>query len=191
MGADYFSAPVVLIVKTVFSIYILALILRFLLQWAGAGGRNPITAMLIKITHPPLRLLRRVIPSAGKIDLSALALAFGLQLLSDYIINVLQGGMSSVSILCIFAFASLLTLIFDVFFYALMATIILSWINPGSYHPMVSVINSLCEPILKPCRELLPVIGGIDFSAMLAILMIQVAKMLVIPPIFELANLIG
>lgn len=191
MGANYLSAPVILIINTVFSLYILAVVLRFLLQWAGVGARNPIMSVLINITHPPLKLLRRFIPSIGKIDTSALVLALGLQILADFIVNALQGSMPSFGVLCLFAVASLLSLILDVFFYALLGSVILSWINPGSYHPLANLLDSLCAPILKPCRELLPVMGGIDFSAMLAMLMIQVAKMLLLPPLYELANLIG
>ena len=81
MGANYMTDPVVFLIDTLFSLYILAVMLRFLLQWIRADFYNPVSQFLVKITHPPLRVLRRFIPSVGRVDSSSLLLALLLQIL--------------------------------------------------------------------------------------------------------------
>ena len=66
MNSSYVTDPVIFIIDSVFSLYILAVVLRFLLQWCQANFYNPISQFLVKITHPPLKLLRRYIPPVGK-----------------------------------------------------------------------------------------------------------------------------
>ena len=75
MGSDYFTNPLVFLIQTLFGLYILAVLLRFLLQWVRADFYNPISQFLVKITSPPLKLLRRFIPGVGGIDLAAIILA--------------------------------------------------------------------------------------------------------------------
>jgi YggT family protein len=62
MDASYLTNPIILVVDTLSSLYILAVLLRFMLQWSGASFYNPILQFLVRITHPPLRILRRFIP---------------------------------------------------------------------------------------------------------------------------------
>ena len=83
MDSTYMTNPLIFLIDTLVSLYILAIMLRFLLQWANADFYNPISQFLVKITHPPIKLLRRYIPSVGKIDTASLVLALVLQMLSD------------------------------------------------------------------------------------------------------------
>ena len=82
MESSYLSNPIIFLLDTVFSFYILAVLLRFLLQWVGGDFYNPISQFLVKITHPPLRFLRRYIPAVGKVDTSSLVLIMSLQMCS-------------------------------------------------------------------------------------------------------------
>ncbi len=191
MGSSYISAPVIFLIDTLFSLYILAVVLRFLLQWSGADSRNAIAQMLIKITHPPLKLLRRFIPSIRKIDTSALVLAFGLQLLADFAIFFVMGNLPSIGALCVISFTSLLSLVINVFIFAIFAGAILSWFNPGTFNTASGLLYSLSEPVLRVCRQIVPDMGGVDFSSLVALIMLQLAKMLLLPPLQELAALIS
>lgn len=91
MGSSYLSDPVIFLLDTVFSFYILAVLLRFILQWLGGDFYNPISQFLVKITHPPLRIMRRYIPAVGKIDTSSIVLLVALQMISDGITLLLTG----------------------------------------------------------------------------------------------------
>ncbi len=183
--------PIIFIIDSLFSLYILAVLLRFLLQWSNADFYNPISQFLVKITHPPLKLLRRFIPAIGKIDTSSLVLALLLQITADFTILVLKGVMISFAALLILSFTQLVSLFFNIFIFAIFARAILSWIDPASYNSATSILYSLTEPVLNLCRRIIPDLGGIDLSPLAALLLLQVAKMLVIPPLQQFSSLIG
>ena len=191
MGMNYFTNPIILILDTVFSLYIGAVMLRFLLQWVRADFRNPISKFLIAITHPLLKVLRRFIPAIGNIDTASIVLMLALQILAISGMEMLQGGSISIGGLILMAFAQLISLLLNVMFYAIFARALLSWFQQGSYSDISSLLFSLTEPTLKICRAMLPNFGGLDLSVIIAILGIQLAQMLILPPIYELASLIS
>ncbi len=191
MGMNYFSNPIVLILNTVFSFYIGVLMLRFLLQWCRADVRNPISKLLITITHPPLKILRRFIPPMGNIDTSSLVLMFALQLLAGGALGILQGVSLSIGGLILTTFAQLIALLLNVMFYAVFARALLSWFNQGTFSDISKLLYSLTEPVLSNCRNILPNLGGLDLSVILVILGIQVIEMLILPPLYQLASLIS
>ena len=189
MSSTYWAAPLIFLIDTTFSLYLFALVLRFLFQWSGADYQNPLSQFLIRITHPPLKFLRRFIPSFGRIDTAALALMLALQMLSDALIFLIQGGMPSMAFVAIWSLAQLLELVLNVYFYAILIRAVLSWIGPTAYNPAVSLLYSLTEPLLQASRRLLPASGGMDFSPIIPIIGIQLAKMLLLPPLQQLATL--
>jgi len=191
MGTSYMTDPVIFLIDTVLSQYILAIILRFLFQWTRVDFYNPISQFLVKITHPPLKMLRRFIPSVGKIDTSSLVFALLLQMLSDFSILMLKGVMVSPAALLIMSCNQLLELLMNVFVFAIFARAILSWFDPGNYNPASSILQALTEPLLSLCRKIIPDLGGIDLSPLVALVILQLAKMMILPPLNQLAFLIG
>ncbi|MBP1149179.1 MULTISPECIES: YggT family protein [Methylocaldum] len=191
MSPDFLVNPAVFLIDTLFSLYIFAILLRFLFQWVDADYYNPISQFLIKITHPPLRMFRRFIPSVGRVDTASLVLMLGLQMLSGYLIFVLQDTRITFAALSLWAVVQLLDLLFNVYFFAIIIRAVLSWVSPGSYNPAVSLLYSLTEPLLRFSRRLLPPIGGIDLSPLIPLIGIQLAKMLVLPPLQQLTNLLN
>ncbi len=191
MGANYMTDPVVFIIDTLFSLYILAIALRFLFQWTRADFYNPISQFLVKITHPPLKILRRIVPAVGKIDTSSIVLALALQMLANFSILALQGVMVGFTALIIMSFTHLVSLLINIFVFAIFARAILSWFDPGNYNSASSLLQSLTEPLLSLCRKLIPDLGGIDLSPLVALLALQLAKMMILPPLTQLATLIG
>jgi YggT family protein len=191
MGSSYMTDPVIFLIDTLVSLYILAIVIRFLLQWVKADFYNPISQFLVKITHPPLKLLRRFVPSIGKIDTSSIVLALGLQMIADFSILMLKGVTVSIPALVIVSFTQLVTLLLNVFVFAVFARAILSWFDPGNYNPASSLLQSLTEPLLSLCRKLIPDLGGMDLSPLAALLFLQLAKMMILPPLNQLATLIG
>lgn len=191
MGMNYFTSPIILIVDTVFSLYIGAVMLRFLLQWVHADFRNPISKFLITITHPLLKILRRAIPAIGNIDTASLVLMLALQILVTGGTEFLQGSLSSIGGLILVSIAQLISLLLNIMFYAIFARALLSWFQQGTYNDFSMLLHSLTEPTLKICRSMLPNLGGLDLSVIIAILGIQVAQMIILPPIYQLASLIS
>lgn len=191
MGSTYMTDPIIFLIDSLFSLYILAVMLRFLLQWCGADFYNPISQFLVKITHPPLRILRRFVPPIGKIDTSSLILILSLQMLSDFSILFLKGVTINIGALTVLSITQLITLLINVFVFAVFARAILSWLNPGTFNAATSILTTLTEPLLDICRRVIPDLGGIDLSPLAALLLLQLAKMVLLPPLHELANLIG
>ncbi|CAI8958101.1 YggT family protein [Methylocaldum szegediense] len=191
MSPDFLVNPAIFLIDTLFSLYIFALLLRFLFQWMNADYYNPISQFLIKITHPPLRVLRRFIPAIGRVDTASLVLMLGLQMLGGYLIFLLQDTSLTFSALAVWAFAQLLDLLFNIFFFAIIIRAVLSWVSPRTYNPAISLLYSLTEPLLRFGRRLLPPIGGIDLSPLIPLIGIQLAKMLVLPPLQQLTTLLN
>ncbi len=191
MGSSYMTDPVIFLIDTVFSLYILAIALRFLLQWSNADFYNPVTQFLVKITHPPLKVLRRFIPSVGKIDTSSLVLALLLQMIADFSILALKGILVGFAGLMIVSLTQLVSLFINILIFSIFARAILSWIAMGQYNAASSVLYSLSEPVLRLCRKMVPDLGGIDLSPLIALVILQLAKMMIIPPLQQLAALIG
>ncbi|MBD9354721.1 YggT family protein [Methylomonas albis] len=191
MGSNYMTDPIVFLIDTLFSLYILAVALRFLLQWTQADFYNPVSQFLVKITHPPLRIMRRFIPAIGRIDSSSLVLALLLQMVANFSILAIKGLSVSFVALTLLSLTDLLKMLIDIFVYAIFASAILSWFARGSYGSASSILYSLTDPLLNVCRKVLPDLGGIDLSPLVALVLLQLAKMMILPPLHQLVSLLG
>ena len=191
MGSTYLTDPAIFLIDTLSSLYILAVVMRFLLQWCGADYYNPIAQFLVKITHPPLRFLRRFVPPIGKIDTSSIILALGLQMLADFSILMLKNYAVGLGALTVMSMTQLVSVLINIFIFSVFARALLSWLNPGTFSAASSILYSLTEPLLATCRKLIPDFGGIDLSPLLVLMFLQLTKMIVLPPLHELASLIS
>lgn len=191
MNANYVTAPLIFLIDSLLSLYILAIVLRFLLQWVKADFRNPVCQVLVTATHPPLKLLRRFIPPVGQVDSSSIVLALLLQMLTNISILILQKVDSTFVTLFIFSCAHLLELTLNIFIFAIFAQALLSWLNPNHYNPAFALLADLTDPVLNTCRRVIPAVGGLDFSPLAALMLLQLSKMLLLPPLERLAYLVG
>jgi YggT family protein len=170
------------LINTLFSIYISLIMVRFLLALLRADFYNPISQAIVKLTNPPLVFLRRVIPPVGKFDSAAIVLMLVLQYFELWLRTLIMGHAAPFLALIIVTILELIRLNIWIFIIALIAQALLSWINPGMYHlqnPMAGILNSLTAPILRPIRQLLPRTGMIDFSPMLAIILLYILLIIV------------
>ena len=156
------------LISTVFDLYIVSVLLRLLLQWVRADFYNPLSQFLVKITNPLLKPLRQVIPSIGKLDTAAVVLAVLLELAS--LVNSFPLNWPQLIAL---AFTKLLMAVLWLYFFLILAVVILSWLGGRVQHPIVPLMYQLTEPVLRPFRKLIPPIGGIDLSPLFAIIAIR------------------
>ncbi len=167
--------PILLIAST---FYMTIILLRFLLQLARADFYNPITQFAVKITNPLLRPMRRFIPGWGGIDGAALVLAILIQALTFFLILVvLNGGLPHINpvTLLVWAVLNILSLIVKIYFWSVIAIVVVSWIAPGNSHPAIQLIAQITEPVMRPVRNLIPPIGGLDLSPIVVFLILNVA----------------
>ncbi len=183
----YFNNAASFLISTAFGLYILAVLLRFLFQLFRADFQNPLSQFILKVTTPALRPLRNIIPGVKGIDWPALVLLFILQIILLVILGLLQGNVPPIGNLIILSIANLLKLVVYVFMFALFIVFVLGWVAPGTYNYMTSILSSLTEPILTPIREKLPTSGGgLDFSMLIAFILLQLFLMLVVKPLMDL-----
>ena len=181
MNSSYITNPLEFLITTLFSLYILAVMLRFLLGAVRADFYNPVSQFLVRITNPVLAPMRKLIPSAGKYDTSALLLMLLLQIISLVLMVLLRGSSVSIMALLLFAVAELVLLLINIFIFSILVQVILSWINPGTYTPVGALLHSLTNPILAPMQRIIPPVAGIDLSPLFALIGLQVLKMLIHP----------
>jgi YggT family protein len=182
-GGGYFSNAGIFLIEVVFGLYIFAVMLRFFLQIVRADFYNPLCQAIVTVTNPPLRPLRRYIPAVRGIDTASVLLLLVLQLISSYLVIVLIGYSAGFLGLLVTAFAELIGKALKLFTFAVFIQIVLSWVAPGTYNPVVGIIDSITSPLLRPARRLLPPFGGIDFSPMLVIIALTLGLMLVVAPL--------
>ena len=176
------SQALILVIQTLGSLYLLIVLLRFILQLVRADFYNPLSQFIVKATHPLLRPMRRVIPSMGSLDLSSLVLAIIVQMvLMALILLIAYGTTGNPLLLLVWALVGITGLFLNIFFWALIISVILSWVAPGSRSPGAELVAQITEPVLAPFRRLIPNLGGLDISPIFAFIVIQLLQSWVIP----------
>ncbi len=188
MSGSYLTNPIVFLVQTLFGLYITVVVIRFLLQWARADFYNPISQFVVKVTSPVLRPLRQLIPGYGGMDLASLCLAWLLKAVELALLAMLLGLDRSPLAALGWAVPGLIELVINIFLFAVLIRVILSWVNPDPYNPAVALLERLTDPVMRPAQRLVPPIGGIDLSPMLVMIGLVLLQMLLIPPLKALTG---
>ena len=162
--------------------YLTIVLLRFLLQLARADFYNPISQFVVKATNPLLRPLRRFIPGWGGIDGAALVLAVIIQAITFFLILVaLNSSIPAINPLTLLSWAILnvLDLIVKIYFWSVIAVVVVSWIAPQSGHPAIQLVAQITEPVMRPVRNVMPSMGGLDLSPIIVFLILNVVSVVI------------
>lgn len=160
------------LVKTVIELYVMVLLIRVWMQWSRCDFYNPFAQFIVKITQPIIGPMRKVIPSLGPIDTSSLLLAFILTTLKYPVLLLIQVGALSLDPMnLLVGVLSLLKSAGSMVFWVIIARSLMSWISQGR-SPIEYVLIQMTESMMAPIRRILPAMGGIDFSAMVVILIL-------------------
>ena len=178
MGAV--NAILIYLIQTLLSLYLIAMLLRFVLQLVRADFYNPISQFIVKITNPLVIPLRKIIPGYGGLDIASLALAVLLQIAGIVAIFLIRfGAIPAPLLLLLGGVLGVIALLVQIYFFALLAMIILSWVAQGSRHPAIHLLYQITEPVMAPVRKLLPPMGGLDFSPILVFVLINVVQIVI------------
>ena len=163
--------PFAFLIEILFSLYISALMLRFILQWVRADFYNPISQAIVKITNPVVAPLRRIIPGLWGLDFATLFVIVALGAIKYLLIGLINGGLNA-ALLSIVLVTSLDTihLVFNIFTYAIIIQALLSWVAPDPRNPAIQLLSQITHPILRHFQKIIPPIGGLDLSVMAAII---------------------
>jgi len=170
-------AVMIYLIQTLLSLYLIIMLLRFLLQLVRADFYNPISQFVVKLTNPLVIPLRRVIPGVGGLDIASLLLALLLQIAGIVAIFLIRfGAVPAPTLLLLSGVLGVVALLVQMYFFALLAMIILSWVAQGSRHPAIFLLYQITEPVMAPFRKVLPPMGGLDFSPILVFILINVVQ---------------
>jgi YggT family protein len=173
------NAALFFVVKTLLDLFLIAFILRFLLQWGRADFHNPLSQFILRITDPLLRPLRRVVPGWRGLDLSPVIALLLLQLVvTGMLAFMATGAVMNAGALIYYAGVRIIVGVVRLYFFVILVHVIMSWVNPGAWNPLISVINSLTRPVLGPVRRLIPPIGGLDLSPLFVLIGLQAVLIL-------------
>src|SRR5471032_863537 len=184
------NTAAIYVLQTIGSLYLLIVLLRFVLQLVRADFYNPLSQFAVRATQPLLKPLRRIIPSLFGLDMSSLVLAIIVQMLLMAVILLLSYGVTgNIGYLLIWAIIGITSLFLKVFFFSMIISVILSWVAPGSHSPAAELVYQISEPALAPFRKIVPNLGGLDISPILAFLVIQLIQSYVIPPLAVMSGM--
>lgn len=165
------------LLTTLLNLLTMMFLLRFLMQLFKTSFYNPLGQVVLTLTDFAVKPARRFIPSWKKVDLSTLLLAvvtqFLLQVATLWLRNFpiwVAGGFIWPTIVAL-SLLGLVRMVIDVFFYAILLQAILSWVNPHT--PIAGILEQLTRPVLQPFRKLIPIVNGIDFSPLVALIVLQ------------------
>jgi len=186
------SGALIFLVDTVFGLFVVALLLRFYLQWARVPYRNPLSEFLQALTDFMVRPARRLIPGLWGLDLATFALAWLLQFVEILAVLLIRGYAMGPAAGMVFAAAALMALVMlakiglYIVMVAVIAQVLLSWVGPHS--PMMPLLNSMTRPFLRVFQRRIPPIGNVDLSPLFLLVVIQLLLML---PVAYLEAVIG
>jgi len=187
MSGNYISQAAIFLVQLFFDIFILAFLLRYLLTKLRINSYNPLSEVIIRVTNPVLKPLRRMIPGYYGIDWSSIIALLLIQSLEIIITQlIIRGDVIAINALFILTMANLLKMILYIYMFTIIIQVIISWINPGAYNPIVTIMSQLTDPILRPVRRIASFGGGLDFSPLIVLVIIQLLMILIISPLMEI-----
>ncbi|MDX1625866.1 MAG: YggT family protein [Wenzhouxiangellaceae bacterium] len=167
------------LVETLFSLYIAALMLRVLLEAVGADYYNPVCQALILVTEPLVGPLSRLIPRIGRFNTAAVVLLWVLQTVSVLVVMSLSGYAVDPLQAMVLSVFRLVRMLLVMYLVLIIAEVILSWVGGAMRHPIIPLIYQLTQPVLAPIRRVLPTLGGLDLSPLVAIIGIQFLMILI------------
>ena len=178
------------LIQSVCEFFAGVLLLRCWLQVTRVAGRNPLSAFAQAMTNFAVLPTRRVIPGLWGYDLASLLLAWLTLVLEALLVMLVHGAAldsgTGIAVMLLMALVAMLRLSVYFAIMLIVLQVILSWVNP--YSPLAPVVNALTRPLLAPIQRIVPPIGMVDLSPLVALLLLQLVLMV---PVEYLERLLG
>jgi len=167
-------SAILYILDSLLTLALCVVLARLLLQWARADFRNPLCQAVVRITNPLILPLRRILPPVGKVDTASVIAVIIVATIKLGILSWVAGGLLTDPLSWIrYVAIDIVSTALWIYFWAIFLYALLSMIAPGGYSPLQSVLASVCEPILRPLRRLIPAVPALDLSPLWAGILIQ------------------
>ncbi len=161
------------LLKFFFDAVVMILILRVWLQLVKADFYNPLSQFIVKVSNPLVVPARRIIPGFGGIDMATLVVALLFSIAEFVVIPMLNGGPFDIVGAAYVGTLAIIKQTGFLLFIIMLVMAIMSWVVQG-YNPTMVIFQQLTEPFLRPIRRIVPNIGGLDLSILVAFLLLNV-----------------
>jgi YggT family protein len=165
-----------LIIDTIAIVLAGALLLRFWMQAVRVRPPMEVAQFTYQLTDWLVRPLRRALPGAGGYDWASLVGAFLVALLVTAL-HIWTSGLFSPKALLLLSILRICEWSLYGLIGLLLIEVIFSWVNPSA--PLAPFIRALNEPLMRPLRRVVPTFGSIDFSPLVALILLRIAIQLV------------
>jgi YggT family protein len=171
------SDAAVFLLRTLFDLAACAFFLRFWMQWVRVPFHNPFAQFVMRVTDFAVKPLRRVLPGLFGLDWASLTPFFLAELLMVLSVHWVTGypfaiaGSAVLPGFLLLALASALRLVLYSLIGFVVLQAIMSWVNPFS--PLAPLFYALARPVLAPFQKIVPPLGGIDLSPLVALIVVQ------------------
>jgi YggT family protein len=168
------------VIASLLGLYQVVVLLRLLMQWVRADFRNPVSRAIVQLTDPVILPLRKILPPIRRIDTASVV-----AILAVTVVKILVGQLLLVSslpppdLLLRDLLLETVHLVLTTYLFAIILNAILSFVAPENYSPAQSLLNSICEPVLRPIRRVIPSVAGLDLSPLWACIAIQALLILI------------
>ncbi len=169
------------LIDTLFNIYLIILIIRLILAWSGIHYLHPSVQVIVKLTSFVVKPLKKFLPDIRGIELATIFLILVIASIKWTLRIWLPFAFPNLFGVLILAFADIIHLGLQVFFYAILLQALLSWIQPG--FPLNQALYQFTSPIMQPIRRLVPPISGFDISPIPALILLQLIIIVFIQPL--------
>ena len=168
----------VTIASPLFSLALFLIAIRFLAQLCGVNPYNPISTGVRKVTDPLVAPINRLIPAGKRLNLGALVALIFCQTAYIAVMLAIVSRFDAFNLIqaLIWSALGVAGLLINIVFYSALAIIVVSFLAPQSNHPAVEFVWQLTEPVMAPLRNLIPPMGGLDFSPILLFIGINVMR---------------
>jgi len=173
------SAGLVFLISILFDLYLWAIILRIMLQVVRADYYNPLSQLVIKLTDVPLKFFYKLLPYKKGIDYAGVAFGFLVVIVKVALLLVLLGLPIGPIHLLFFSILDFVQQLLSLYFYIIIVVAIASWFVRGMGHPVLTVLAKVSDPVIQPIRKVVPTIAGLDFSPLIALILIKVVQIVI------------
>lgn len=192
------GGPVAFVIQFILSAVAVLFLIRFILQATRADFYNPISQGIVRYTDPILKPLRIVIPSYRNLDFAAFVATWIVSIVTIIVAVIMTGSYSNATVVELIRSLGLevgaivggvyrtLDLFLSFYWIAIFLSIIVSFVAPATYNPVISLLNQVCEPVLAPARRVLPALGGLDLSPLIVFLVLALLQRFFLPGLFRL-----
>ena len=181
------SGALIFLIQTLGNLFVIAVLLRFMMQLFRVPFRNPFAQFIVALTDFAVKPLRRVVPGLLGLDWACLVLALLVELVvvtAVYWLNDFPFALAGAKVWPVMlglALVRMLSLTIYMIIGLTLVRAVLSWVN--THTPLMPVVYELTEPFLAPLRRIVPMVAQIDLTPLVLFILCQLILMV---PVFAL-----